>query len=64
MEECKTIMERFIKHQQYEKGYRELLSVDIVRSFLMDKDDHDHDILKEHVSNDSFFIYLQVEKSK
>ncbi|XP_060573892.1 histone-lysine N-methyltransferase KMT5B-B-like [Ruditapes philippinarum] len=49
MEECKTIMERFIKHQQYDKGYRELLSVDIVRTFLTDKDDHEQDIFKEHI---------------
>jgi sulfur transfer protein SufE len=68
MEECKTIMERFIKHQQYDKGYRELLSVDIVRTFLTDKDDHEQDIFKEHVSNcDSnvcIRIILQIDNLK
>ncbi|XP_045175176.2 uncharacterized protein LOC123536245 [Mercenaria mercenaria] len=49
MDECKTIIERFLSHQQYEKAYREMLSVDIVRTFLMHKDDHEHDIFKEHI---------------
>ncbi|WAR03455.1 KMT5B-like protein [Mya arenaria] len=46
--ECKTIIERFKKHQQYEKAYMEMLSVDVVRNFLMDKDDHEQDLFKNH----------------
>ncbi|XP_052801031.1 histone-lysine N-methyltransferase KMT5B-B-like [Mya arenaria] len=47
--ECKTIIERFKKHQQYEKAYMEMLSVDVVRNFLMDKDDHEQDLFKNHI---------------
>ena len=42
-------MERFKKHQQYEKAYREMLSVDVVRNFLMYKTDNEQQSFNNHV---------------
>ena len=49
--ECKTIIERYKVHQQYEKAYMEMLSVDVVRTFLMNKNEQEQDLFRNHVNN-------------
>ncbi|KAL4224912.1 hypothetical protein ACF0H5_015608 [Mactra antiquata] len=49
VEDCKTIMQRFKTHQQYEKAYREMLSVDTVRTFLSNKAENEHDLFNDHI---------------
>lgn len=49
--DCKLIIERFKKHQHYEKAYSEMLSVDVIRNFLMYKDHAEQDIFRNHVTS-------------
>ncbi|XP_052256828.1 histone-lysine N-methyltransferase KMT5B-like isoform X2 [Dreissena polymorpha] len=53
--ECKVIIERFKHHQQYERAYSEMLAVDIVRSFLLNKDQGEQEIFRNHI-----FRYLKM----
>ena len=55
-EECKIIIERFKQHQIYDKAYREILSLELTRSTLIDKDQRQQNIIRDHVRETYFFL--------